>query len=192
MFLARLCQKCCFSLTTIVGALDLLLRLYEKPKICFHASSWRSILVNCLILSEKMWEDNFVHPAHIIGQFNAYCPGQYSHSKREFLYLQLNIVQTLHWKTNMTLSRYHSLVAAVMSTEVPPCVFNCLSSKHQASLVPRPLPALPRMFLPPNHLRKPILRQTSSAGSIASSVSTSNSLGSCPNNTKATAHYQTY
>ena len=176
VFLARLTQKCCFSLTTIVGALDILLRLYEKPSICFHASTWRSLLVTCLILSEKMWEDNFVHPMHIIGQYNTYCPGQFSHSKRDFLYMQLAIVEALEWRTNMNLTRYHSLVAAVMATEVPVCIYRVLSSQSQASLIPRPLPALPKMILPASQRRPPLVR-TGSAASTTSSASTSGGTG---------------
>jgi len=161
VFLARLSQKCCFSLTTLVGALDLLLRLYEHPSINFHASTWRSVLVTCLILSEKMWEDNFVHPMHIIGQYNGYCPGQCSHSKRDYMFMQLAVVEALGWRTSMSLTRYHSLVAAVMATEVPSCIFRVLSSQSQAVLIPRPLPALPKM----------VLRRPGSSASTASSLS---------------------
>ena len=176
-FLARLSQKCCFSMTTVVGALDILLRLFEKG-LSFHSCSWRSVFVTCLLISEKMWEDNFVHPQHIIGQYNSYCPGQFSHSKRDWMYLQLGLVGALNWKTNLTISRYHNLVAAVMATEVPASVYRVLHSQSHAALVPRPLPAIPKMVLAPKAERRSSLASSWSKFSKSVSHSTASTANS--------------
>lgn len=146
-FIADLTMRCCFSPTTIIGALDYLLRLHAQGVVRLHSTSWKTVFVTCCLMGEKVWEDNYVHPSHIINQYGYLAKGGSNVPKREYLHLQLLLVGVLNWDTNTPSSRYHDLVTTVMGVSVPFAIYKALPTGY-AGFVPRPLPPLPKMNLP--------------------------------------------
>lgn len=221
-FLAEFVQKCCFSLTTIMGAFYYISRLRESGHIRFHEASWRSLFIVACLLSEKMWEDNFVHPHHIMNQFAALCANSisvwpmnilvsngyapavlqahsrqsaqamatpsslsisssnamaliaagWSHPRATFLTLQLSVVNALKWETNVPCEMYERLVSSILMTPVAPVVLQGVNTSNQQGLIPRPLPALPKMILPSlTFLSNAGLKRTNTMGSVSTSTS---------------------
>jgi hypothetical protein len=146
-FIAELTMRCCFSVTTVLGALEYMLLLQSKGVVRLHSTSWKTIFVVCCLLSEKMWEDNYVHPSHIISQFGYLAKGGSNIPKKDYLALQLLLVNSMNWQTNVPLDRYRELVANIMGVSVPHAIHRTLPAGY-AGCVPRPLPPLPRMNLP--------------------------------------------
>ena len=151
-FIAELTMRCCFSITTVLGALEYMLLLHSKGVVRLHSTSWKTIFVVCCLLSEKMWEDNYVHPSHIISQYGYLAKGGSNVPKRDDLALQLLLVNSINWQTNITLDRYRELVSNIMGVSVPSAILRTLPAGY-AGCVPRPLPALPRMNLPTQRAR---------------------------------------
>lgn len=69
-----------------------------------------------MLLAEKMWEDNFVHPVGVLivtmsmstPMCKVHIMGQYSsnaHTRSEYLRLQMGILKVLNWDMNITLKR---------------------------------------------------------------------------------------
>lgn len=143
-FIAEFTMRCCFSLTTVVGAMDYLLKLHSMGAVRLHATSWKTIFVVCCLISEKVWEDNYVHPSHIINQFGYLAKGGSTIPKKEYLSLQMLFAKVLNWNTNTTSSRYLELVTNIMGVAVPLAVFKQVPAGY-AGFVPRPLPPLPKM-----------------------------------------------
>ncbi|EER10514.1 hypothetical protein Pmar_PMAR005849 [Perkinsus marinus ATCC 50983] len=131
-FVLKMTQRCCFSLATVLAGLDYFVRLIDKGLVRLHHTSWRSLWVCCMLLAEKMWEDNFVHPAHIMGQYSAS-----AHTKREYLQLQMGILKVLNWDMNITLKRFTDLVADIMAYSVSPEVFGAVPGHPDKLFVPR-------------------------------------------------------
>lgn len=146
-FIAELTMRCCFSLTTVLGALDYMARLQACGAVRLHSTSWKTVFVVCCLLGEKMWEDNYVHPSHIISQFGYLAKGGSNIAKREYLQLQLLLVNVMNWDVNIPLSRYREMVSNIMGVSVPAAVYRTLPAGY-AGFVPRPLPPLPKMNLP--------------------------------------------
>lgn len=146
-FIAELTLRCCFSLTTILGALDYMARLQMSGAVRLHSTSWKTVFVVCCLLGEKMWEDNYVHPSHIISQYGYLAKGGSNIPRREYLGLQLLVVNVLNWDVNTPLARYRDLVANIMGVSVPAGIYRTLPVGY-TGFVPRPLPPLPKMNLP--------------------------------------------
>lgn len=143
-FIAELTMRCCFSLTTVIGAMDYLLKLHSMGAVRLHATSWKTVFVVCCLMSEKVWEDNYVHPSHIINQFGYLAKGGSTIPKKEYLSLQMLLAKVLNWNTNTTESRYTELMTNIMGASVPFIVYKQIPMGY-AGFVPRPLPALPKM-----------------------------------------------
>jgi len=146
-FVAEMTMRCCFSLTTVLSALDYMARLQATGAVRLHATSWKTVFVVCCLLGEKMWEDNYVHPSHIISQYGYLAKGGSNIPKREYLQLQLSLVNLINWDVNTPLSRYRELVSNIMGVSVPSGIYRTLPAGY-AGFVPRPLPPLPKMNLP--------------------------------------------
>jgi hypothetical protein len=146
-FLAELTMRCCFSLTTVVGALDYLLRLHSSGIVRLHSTSWKTVFVVCCLIGEKVWEDNYVHPSHIINQFGYLAKGGSNIPKKDYLGLQISLARALNWDTNTPSSRYRELISSTMSLSVPFAIYRHLPNGY-AGFVPRPLPPLPKMNIP--------------------------------------------
>ena len=151
-FIAEMTMRCCFSITTIIGALDYLLRLHAMGAVRLHSTSWKTVFVVCCLMGEKVWEDNYVHPSHIISQYGYLAKGGSNIPKRDYLGLQLMLVGALNWDTNTPLTRYTELVTNVMGVSVPFAVYRNLPMGY-AGFVPRPLPPLPKMNIPTSRPR---------------------------------------
>jgi hypothetical protein len=146
-FIAELTMRCCFSLTTVVGALDYLLRLHSSGIVRLHSTSWKTVFVVCCLIGEKVWEDNYVHPSHIINQFGYLAKGGSNIPKKDYLGLQISLARALNWDTNTPFSRYRELLSTTMSLPVPFTIYRHLPNGY-AGFVPRPLPPLPKMNIP--------------------------------------------
>jgi len=172
-FIAELTMRCCFSLTTVIGALDYMLKLHSSGVVRLHSTSWKTIFVVCCLLSEKVWEDNYVHPSHIINQFGYLAKGGSNIPKREYLGLQILLARALNWDTNTSPSRYRELVVGIMNSSVPFAIYRQIPNGY-AGFVPRPLPPLPKMNLPTRHQQtgKPFLVAVGNRVVTSSSTST--------------------
>ncbi len=146
-FLAEFTMRCCFSLTTIIGAADYMLRLHANGVVRLHSTSWKSVFVVCCLLGEKVWEDNYVHPVHIINQYGYLAKGGSTIPKKDYLRLQIILANALNWDTNTTPARYRDLVINIMGVSVPYGIFRQLPYGY-AGFVPRPLPPVPKMNIP--------------------------------------------
>ena len=146
-FVAELTMRCCFSLTTIVGALDYLLRLHSAGIVRLHSTTWKTVFVVCCLIGEKVWEDNYVHPSHIINQFGYLAKGGSNIPKKDYLGLQISLARALNWETNTPAARYRELISTTMGFSVPFAIYRHLPNGY-AGFVPRPLPPLPKMNIP--------------------------------------------
>ncbi|EER11671.1 hypothetical protein Pmar_PMAR002274 [Perkinsus marinus ATCC 50983] len=139
-FVLKMTQRCCFSVATVVAGLDYFIRLIDKGLVHLHHTSWRSLWVCCMLLAEKMWEDNFVHPVHIMGQYSSN-----AHTRSEYLRLQMGILKVLNWDMNITLKRFTDLVANIMAHPVSPEVLSAVPRHPGKLFILRPLPKVPKM-----------------------------------------------
>jgi hypothetical protein len=146
-FIAELTMRCCFSITTVLSALEYMIRLQAKGVVRLHSLSWKTVFVVCCLLGEKMWEDNYVHPSHIISQYGYLAKGGSNIPKRDYMSLQLLLVGAVSWGVNIPVERYRELITAIMGVSVPYAIHRVLPVGH-AGCVPRPLPPLPKMNLP--------------------------------------------
>lgn len=146
-FIAEFSMRCCFSLTTIIGAADYMLRLHALGVVRLHSTSWKTVFVVCCLISEKVWEDNYVHPTHIINQYGYLAKGGSTIPKKDYLRLQIILANALNWDTNTTPARYRDLVINIMGVSVPYGIFRQLPYGY-AGFIPRPLPPIPKMNLP--------------------------------------------
>jgi hypothetical protein len=170
-FIAELTMRCCFSLTTVIGALDYMLKLHASGLVRLHTTSWKTIFVVCCLLSEKVWEDNYVHPSHIINQFGYLAKGGSNIPKKEYMGLQILLARALNWDTNTTPSRYRELIVGIMGTSVPPAIYRQIPNGY-AAFVPRPLPPIPKMNIPTRSHRLPLDQPVSSKLRVFANSST--------------------
>lgn len=174
-FIAELTMRCCFSVTTVLTALEYMIKLQAKGAVRLHSTSWKTIFVVCCLLGEKMWEDNYVHPSHIISQYGYLAKGGSNIPKRDYLSLQLLLVGSINWGVNIPVDRYRELVTNIMGVSVPYHIHKVLPAGY-AGCVPRPLPPLPRMNLPTQsaRMRAPTAAsETSSIFTLTSSATSS-------------------
>ncbi len=171
--MAEMTLRCCFSLITVTGALDYFQRLQSLGLVRFHTTSWKTLWVCCCLMSEKVWEDNYVHPSHIVTQFGYLAKGGSRVPRREYLSLQMMLLNAIGWETITNLSRYRELIISVMSTAVPVSVQRLLPVGY-TGFQPRPLPALPRMSSLPT--ASAAVTRTGSVASTAASTDSTPSL----------------
>jgi hypothetical protein len=176
-FVAELTMRCCFSVTTVLTALEYMIRLQSKGVVRLHSTSWKTVFVVCCLLGEKMWEDNYVHPSHIISQYGYLAKGGNNIPKRDFLALQLLLVGAISWSVNVPVDRYRELITSIMGVSVPHAIHKTLPAGY-AGCVPRPLPPLPRMNLPTqsSRPRAPITSVTDTASIYTRTSSATSSI----------------
>jgi hypothetical protein len=154
-FLVYMNSKCCLTLTTLIQTLYLLQQTIKKSNNSplFNSSiDWKLLLTNLMIIGEKISEDNYIHPLHILNTFNNYEIRQKPQivisnpTKLDFLRIQLSILTLLDWKINMEMELFHEIVDDVMKG--PPLTGGGVqSSLVKYGFIQRPLPALPKMIL---------------------------------------------
>merc|ERR1719359_475686 len=101
MWMLLMTQRCCLSLTSFVAGILYLERLRTQGLIQLYESTWRSLWVTMMIVSEKWWEDNYVHPGHITKMFNS------SHTQKEFLENQLELFKALNYHLNLDIEEFN-------------------------------------------------------------------------------------
>ena len=173
-FIAELTMRCCFSVTTVLTALEYMIRLQAKGIVRLHSTSWKTVFVVCCLFGEKMWEDNYVHPSHIISQYGYLAKGGSNIPKKDYMSLQLLLVGALNWGVNVPVDRYKELVTAIMGVSVPYAIHRVLPAGY-AGCVPRPLPPLPRMNLPTQSSRPRAPTTASDTSSVYTRTSSATS-----------------
>eukprot|EP00397_Hematodinium_sp_SG-2012_P000741 GEMP01000742.1.p1 GENE.GEMP01000742.1~~GEMP01000742.1.p1 ORF type:complete len:378 (+),score=20.73 GEMP01000742.1:191-1324(+) len=101
-WLFKITQRCCFSLTSVVCGLIYLDRLTRNQKVMFSSSAWDLIWVSLMVLSEKFWEDNYIHPGHIL--YTAISDRIFQTNKRAYfdmLNMQFWLLGALDWRLNI-------------------------------------------------------------------------------------------
>ena len=83
-----------------------------------------------MITSEKVWEDNYIHPGHIVNTFEL--------EKKELLGMQLWLLDALEW--NLNIERSDFLSALDMFENAGRQYVNHVP--YQLVFVPRPIPNL--------------------------------------------------
>lgn len=148
-FIRRLATDCCLTRTSLMMGLHYFTAVSETSLISQSRHTWRMILVNCLILAEKMWEDNYIHPHYMRLRFCYHCGSRAIPSAGKFLDLQLELLKALEWKTNISDSEYHQLHESVCKVQTDPSFAVIAKTLGDARLPNRPLPAVPKMNMLP-------------------------------------------
>ncbi|CAD7929184.1 unnamed protein product [Amoebophrya sp. A120] len=97
-------QSCCFSMTSIVAGLIYLTRLLEEKRLAFGEKSWQAIWCCIMILSEKYWEDNYIHPGHVLNTFG------FGSGKRMMLRMQMWLLGALRWSLTVPEPDYERML----------------------------------------------------------------------------------
>jgi len=145
VFIRKLATDCCLTRTSLMMGLNYFLTACRTTITTTSKNSWRMILANCLILAEKMWEDNYIHPHYMRLRFCYHCGSRAVPSSSKFLEFQLELLQLIDWRTNITEQDYCSLHNAVNSTQADPEITQMIKALGEARLPNRPLPPVPRM-----------------------------------------------
>jgi hypothetical protein len=90
-WLLKMTQRCCFSLTSFLGSVIYIDRLVKEGKLKLYESTWRSTWVAMAVISEKRWEDNYIHPGHIHNTYNS------RHTAAEQTKMQMALCKELDW-----------------------------------------------------------------------------------------------
>eukprot|EP00746_Dinoflagellata_sp_MGD_P043156 gnl/MRDRNA2_/MRDRNA2_204875_c0_seq1.p1 gnl/MRDRNA2_/MRDRNA2_204875_c0~~gnl/MRDRNA2_/MRDRNA2_204875_c0_seq1.p1 ORF type:complete len:386 (+),score=37.68 gnl/MRDRNA2_/MRDRNA2_204875_c0_seq1:111-1268(+) len=132
-WLLRMTQRCCFSLTSFLCSAIYIDRLIRQGRLSLYESTWRSTWVAMTVLSEKRWEDNYVHPGHIHATYGS------RHTSQEQAVMQLKLFKALNfsmyidegefwrWQCRLRDERDHQIMAAL---------------QFQRVFIPRPIPNL--------------------------------------------------
>jgi hypothetical protein len=144
-FIRRLATDCCLTRTSLMMGLHYFMSVAQTCIISTTKHNWRMILVNCFILAEKMWEDNYIHPHYMRLRFCYHCGSRIVPSASKFLELQLDLIKALEWRTNINESDYAALHGAVSNIQIDPATSQMLKSFGEARLPNRPLPSAPKM-----------------------------------------------
>lgn len=133
-WLLRMTQRCCFSLTSFLGALVYIERLRRARKLTLYESTWRSTWVAMSVLSEKRWEDNYVHPGHVHATYGS------THTSQDQLLMQIALFKALDYRLAIGGEEF-TIWLARLRAEVPdPQILNVVH--FQRVFIPRPIPNL--------------------------------------------------
>lgn len=159
-WLLKCTQRCCFSLTSVVCSLIYLDKLIKLRKVMFSSSAWDVIWVCLMILSEKTWEDNYIHPGHVV--YTCISDRVFQNDKRaykEMQRMQFWLLEALDWRMHIAEGTFYDWVHFLgdmgrRGTEIamPMTVF-----------VPRPIPNL--------KVRRPSQQTTSTASTATQQYS---------------------
>lgn len=167
-WMLQMTQRCCFSLTSFVCGLIYMEKLRQSRNVVLYESTWRSIWVNAMILSEKWWEDNYVHPGHITRTYGS------QHTQREFLENQLAIFKALHFRLNVHKEEFNRWQQRLASETVERGILQ--SCPFQKVFIPRPIPNL--------KVRKPE-NQKSSVSEVSTTTPLSGMSGRSPSGSES-------
>lgn len=133
-WLLRMTQRCCFSLTSFLGALIYIERLRRQNKLALYESTWRSTWVAMSVISEKRWEDNYIHPGHIHNTYGS------KHTAMEHQKMQVKLFKLLNFELAIDLGEFSQWVAKLRHDEKDPQVISVCH--FQRVFIPRPIPNL--------------------------------------------------
>lgn len=132
-WLLKMTQRCCFSVTSFLGALIYIERLRQKG-LCLYESTWRSTWVAMSVISEKRWEDNYIHPGHIHNTYGS------RHTTKEHQRMQVKLFEALEYKLAIESDEYHMWINKFRTDEKDPQVLNAI--RFQQIFIQRPIPNL--------------------------------------------------
>lgn len=133
-WLLRMTQRCCLSLTSFLGALIYIERLRRERKLTLYESTWRSTWVAMSVISEKRWEDNYIHPGHIHNTYGS------KHTASEQQKLQVKLFKALDYHLSIEWDEFINWVTKLRHGDKHPEV---VSACHfQRVFIPRPIPNL--------------------------------------------------
>jgi hypothetical protein len=158
-WLLKMTQRCCFSVTSFLGALIYLERLRHLGKVSLYESTWRSIWVAISVISEKRWEDNYIHPGHVHNTYGS------SHTTEEQQKMQLKLFEALGFNLAIELDEFTGWLNMLRSCEKDQQIL--MACQFQRVFLPRPIPNL--------KTKKPQNTPSTSANSLANSESESES-----------------
>ena len=138
-FIRRLATDCCLTRTSLIMGLHFFIRACSTKQLTQSDHTWRTILANCFILSEKMWEDNYIHPHYIRLRFTYHCGSRRIPTTEDFLKLQMSILAALEWRLNISKSQFDGLHDEILNVKHNQISFD------SAPLPDRPLPTPPCM-----------------------------------------------
>jgi hypothetical protein len=144
-FIQRFARECCLTRTSLINAY-----IYFTKTRNTLLYTWRMLFVNCLLISERMWMDNYIHPAFIRQRYTL------QPCANKFTSIQLEILTALDWKINTSEAEYNQIHELVFSRSE--------RVQDRARLPERPLPALPKINFE-GYRRK---SSTSTTGSVSS------------------------
>ena len=140
-FMANIAEDCCLTRTSLLMGLYYFKKL---PGEGWGGADWRAVWVNCIIVAEKMWEDNYIHPSFVRQRLIKYSASKTSVKSTQ---LQLSILQALDWKTTLPHDAFIAVSEAVRLFRPSAGLKSVLQDLGDLQLLARPLPALPRMQL---------------------------------------------
>lgn len=132
-WLLKMTQRCCFSLTSFLGALIYIERLRRQRKLVLYESTWRSTWVAMCVLSEKRWEDNYVHPGHIHATYGS------KHTSEDQLMMQLKLFKALDFHMAIGYDEFTSWLNRLRDEKDQQISAAC---HFQRVFIPRPIPNL--------------------------------------------------
>mmetsp|Transcript_12363 Transcript_12363/g.29976 ORF Transcript_12363/g.29976 Transcript_12363/m.29976 type:complete len:807 (-) Transcript_12363:48-2468(-) len=86
----------------VPGARTSLFRAVE-----FTENSWQTVWCCLMIIAEKYWEDNYIHPGHVVQTFGLQC------DKRTILRMQIWLLDALDWTLGIPLPEYQDALYAL-------------------------------------------------------------------------------
>mmetsp|Transcript_41695 Transcript_41695/g.99977 ORF Transcript_41695/g.99977 Transcript_41695/m.99977 type:complete len:430 (-) Transcript_41695:459-1748(-) len=131
-----ICRRCCLTSTTLTTALYYLEQLLRTGKLEFHASTWRTLWVNAIMLAEKFWEDNFVCASHIVETLG-------THTGTACVEIQFEMLQNLKWNMNIDHREHAKFYNRIMCTPALEDVYYAVAAmvpRGDFALVDRPRP----------------------------------------------------
>jgi len=133
-WLFKMTQRCCFSVTSFLGALIYVERLRRQCKVALYESTWRSTWVAMSVISEKRWEDNYIHPGHIHNMYGS------THRTEEHQKMQLKLFEALEFNLAIDESEFYGWIGKLRADEKDQQI---VATVHfQRIFLPRPIPNL--------------------------------------------------
>jgi len=133
-WLLKMTQRCCFSVTSFLGALIYIERLCRQGKLSLYESTWRSTWVAMSVLSEKRWEDNYVHPGHIHATYAS------KHTTDEQLKMQLALFKALDFNMKIEYNEFTGWLNKLREEDRDQKIM--AACHFQRVFIPRPIPNL--------------------------------------------------
>jgi len=133
-WMLKMTQRCCFSVTSFLGALIYIERLRRQHKLSLYESTWRSTWVAMSVISEKRWEDNYIHPGHVHNMYGS------KHTTLEQQQIQLKLFKALDFNLGIELDEFSGWINKLRADDKDQHVL--AACKFQRVFIPRPIPNL--------------------------------------------------